>query len=179
MEEKINNPHDKYFRSVLSNKEIAKDFVKAFLPSEISESIDFEHFEQVTDSFIDEQLKTAISDIIYKTKFKETEQDIFVSLLFEHKSYYQEDTIFQLHGYIGNIWAQHIKQEQPRPLIIPMVIYHGKERWKKKEMVDFFLLPNEYFKRFLPIFDYILVDLSDYSEEEILAMHINAMVQPL
>ena len=176
MRNDLNNPHDKYFRSVLSNAEIAKDFVKAFVPQEVVEALDLDDFEQVTDSFIDEELKASISDIIYKTRFKNMEQDVFVSLLFEHKSYYESETIFQLHRYLPNIWEHQVKQGAKRPLVIPLVVYHGKEKWKKKGLEDFFSLPNEHFRQFLPIFDYILVDLSEYSEEEILGMHINAMV---
>ncbi len=176
MKNELNNPHDKYFRAVLSNVEIAKDFVKAFVPKEVIDALEMEYFEQVTDSFIDQDLQSSISDIIYRTRFKDMEQDVFVSLLFEHKSYCDVETIFQLHRYLPNIWEHQVRQGAKRPLVIPLVIYHGKGKWKKKGLDDFFSLPNEYFRQFLPIFDYILVDLSEYSEEEILGMHINAMV---
>jgi len=138
MRKELNNPHDKYFRSVLSNKEIAKDFIKAFLPKEVVDALDFDHFEQVTDSFLDEELQSTISDVIYQTRFKNIDQEVFVSLLFEHKSYYEPETIFQLHRYLPNIWDHQIKQGEKRPLVIPLVVYHGKEKWKKKGLEDFF-----------------------------------------
>jgi len=68
------------------------------------------------------------------------------------------------------IWEQALKQgvAGPLPLIIPIVVYHGRSRWKiGLEFFDLFDDLPEELKSFAPCFQYLLCDLSRYSDEEI------------
>lgn len=98
--------------------------------------------------------------------------DIFI-FLFEHKSYVSDTISLQLLKYILKIWEQKLKKEKQKklPLIIPMVIYHGENKWSiAKELIDMIEgiteLPKEILK-YIPNYEYILYDLSPYGEEEI------------
>ncbi len=53
-------------------------------------------------------------------------------------------------------------------------MYHGKEKWQIRKIEEYFHLPNEHFKRFLPIFEYKLSDISALSDERILKMRQTA-----
>lgn len=71
------------------------------------------------------------------------------------------------------IWEQKIKKEldQKIPVVIPLVVYHGKDQWKIKtslgEMIrGYEELPVEV-RRFIPNYSYLLYDLSTFSDEEI------------
>ncbi len=61
----ITNPHDKFFKEVLSRQEVARDFILYYLPSDIVGLFDIESLEIMKDSFIDKELKKHFSNILY------------------------------------------------------------------------------------------------------------------
>ena len=66
-----------------------------------------------------------------------------------------------------NIWKTQIKQGKGLTPIIPIIVYHGKDRWKYKPFKAYFKELDDFLSGYTPNFDYIKVDLSDYSDEEI------------
>jgi hypothetical protein len=48
-----------------------------------------------------------------------------------------------------------------------MVVYHGKSKWQKKRMKEYFDIDDNWFFRFIPNFDYLLTDLSSYTDSQI------------
>ncbi|QII10326.1 hypothetical protein KsCSTR_09470 [Candidatus Kuenenia stuttgartiensis] len=69
--------------------------------------------------------------------------------------------------YLLKIWAANSKQMQRLIPVIPVILYHGKETWKVRRFRDYFEGIDEVFFRFIPEFEYLLTDLSFYSNEEI------------
>ncbi len=171
----INNPHDRFFRSVFSEKEVALGYLTTFLPDTILSELDLSSLELENNSYINETLQEHFSDIVYRAQFKQNKEKksqkkqnaIWLSFLFEHKSYPVEFIYLQLLQYIISVWIHLTKQKTQLRLVIPIVVYHGKEEWKLRKMEDYFYLPNKHFKQFLPIFDYILTDLSAISDARI------------
>ena len=53
-------------------------------------------------------------------------------------------------------------------LTIPIIIYHGKTRWKYQPLVQYFKKIDNELSRFLPDFDYLLFDISQFSDAQIL-----------
>ncbi len=56
------------------------------------------------------------------------------------------------------------------PIVIPIVIYHGQEKWNletdiRKLIPDFETLP-QYIKELLPVMKYVLINISDHTEEK-------------
>jgi len=80
------------------------------------------------DTFINKELQENFSDIIYRVKFNN--RDAYICFLFEHKSYKDKMTIFQVNKYILESWMTIVQKENKDelPIIIPMVIYHEKEK---------------------------------------------------
>ncbi len=176
MSQKIKNPHDKYFRAVFSHQSIAKGFLKAFVPKETIDQLDIDSLDQVTGSFIDEQLQEHFTDILFQCRLKDTKEEIWISILLEHKSYNDSDSEFQLLGYLHNGWQEDLKKGKKRRFILPIILYHGSEKWKKKRISDHFDYLSEHFTQFIPKFEYVLIDLSQFSESELLKMQIDAIV---
>jgi predicted transposase/invertase (TIGR01784 family) len=170
--EVIKNPHDKFFKETLSNVETARSFIKNYIPEKILHVINTEELEIVKDSFIEKGLKATFSDLLYKISIKEKPGYIYI--LFEHKSSPYRLISFQLLKYITNIWELSIKQNRAGkntaelPIVIPLVFYHGKDRWYIKENLSALIgeIPGE-LAEYLPDFKYILCDLSKYSDEEL------------
>ncbi|MDL1968890.1 MAG: Rpn family recombination-promoting nuclease/putative transposase [Deltaproteobacteria bacterium] len=164
----ITNPHDRFFKEVLSRKEVAKDFILHYLPADIVALLDVDSLEIRKDSFVDKELLERFSDLLYAVNLKD-KGSAYVYMLFEHKSFSDPLISLQLLRYMARIWVQALKEGKARPLppIIPLVIYHGKVKWKiGLEFCNLFDLP-EGFENFVPNFQYMLCDLSSYSDEEI------------
>jgi len=56
MAKEINNIHDKFFKTIFSDIEIARDFILFLMPEKISGKIDMQSLKFSTSSFTDEKL---------------------------------------------------------------------------------------------------------------------------
>jgi predicted transposase/invertase (TIGR01784 family) len=167
----VNNPHDKFFKQVLGDKETTMDFLTNYLPGNLLEVIDLNSLVIQKESFIEKELQEHFSDLMYRVKIKDREGYLY--LLFEHKSYLYKATALQLLKYIVSFWEQKTNKEKTNtlPPVIPLVLYHGKARWQLKHNLSSVIegiedLP-EAIKRFIPNFEYLFFDFSPYSAEEI------------
>jgi len=176
----ITNPHDKLFRETLSDKEIAADFLKNYLPEDILLLTDLNSLEICKDSFVEDDLKDYHSDLLYKIMLESREG--YVYLLFEHKSYPDRLIHLQLLEYMLRIWRLVLKQktETSLPVIIPMVLYHGQRKWRYgTEFSSLFSKHSDKLAAYIPDFGFILRDLTQYSDDEIRGMVLCRVVMLL
>ena len=166
---KIQNPHDRFFKETFGNVAVAKDFLNNYLPQNIIKIIDVDTLEPQKDSFINEELQESFSDLLFKADINKSEAYIY--FLFEHKSYISKDIAFQLLKYMIEIWEAKTKKEKTYklPMIIPLVIYHGKDSWNIKTSLGQMIiekLPQD-IKKYAPNYEYLLYDISGYTDQEI------------
>jgi len=150
---------------------VTADFLQNYLPEPILKLVDLETLEIQKDSFIDEKLREFSSDMLFKTTINQREGYLY--FLFEHKSYSDRMVALQLFIYIARIWDQKVNKENDThiPVVIPMVIYHGKSQWRIGPMLsdlilDYDTLPEE-IRQMTPDFRYQLYDLSQFSDGDI------------
>ncbi|MFZ2463837.1 MAG: Rpn family recombination-promoting nuclease/putative transposase, partial [Caldibacillus thermoamylovorans] len=168
---KIQNPHDRFFRESMGNVTTAKDFFTHYLPKNVLQIIDLNTLEPQKDSFITQELEEGFSDLLFKADISGKEGYLY--FLFEHKSYPDKGISLQLLKYMVEIWEAKMNKEgqQQLPIVIPLVIYHGKTSWSIPTSLGANLngyeeLPKDV-KVHVPDFDYIIYDLSGFSDEEI------------
>ena len=161
----VNNPHDQFFKILFSDPEKVEAYLKGALPDEISQKIDYSSLKAGNNSYVDEQLQNFYADVVYQCRYGE-QIPIQIAFLFEHKSYVSRYPHFQLLRYMLNIWEKRVKAKQPILPVIPMIIYHGKRRWKLKTMKEYFGedIPKE-LHSFIPDFQYLLTNLQDERED--------------
>lgn len=134
------------------------------------DELDMDSLEKLDGSFISEKLKETFSDIIYGVKINN--RDAYIALLLEHKSYTDKFAIFQVAGYILDIWRKIIKDgKKELPVVIPLLVYYGRGNWNYekdiREMIpDFHILP-EYLKQMLPVLRHDFIDITGHNEEDI------------
>ncbi len=116
---KIQNPHDRFFKSFIYENAI--DFLKTFLPQNISGIIDFDSLSIENNSFVSDALSETFSDAIFKCRLKNTKEDIFISILIEHKSYPDKYVAIQLLNYLADAYWAQLKQSNSLQLIIPFI----------------------------------------------------------
>ncbi len=152
----------------MSNLKTAKSFIKNYLPEKIVKLIKLENIIIEKDSFIEAELSEVFSDILYKVNL--AGRDAYLYFLFEHKSFPEPRISLQLLKYMIKIWEQKIKQNQANdlPLIIPLVIYHGKTNWNIDLRLSGILqtIPVE-LEEYIPDYKYLIYDLSSYDNQDI------------
>lgn len=82
----MNNPYDKLFKAVLSNRASAIAYLKYFLPKEILSELSFKDLKEDPTSYLSKKLKNFFSDICYNCRFGKSGQEVKITFLFEHKS---------------------------------------------------------------------------------------------
>lgn len=162
------NPHDKFFKESFSRKEIARSFIREYLPESIIKQLDFQSLTILKDSFIDKELSEHFSDILYRVKLSGMLSYIY--LLFEHKSYIDPWTGFQILRNMVKVWEQYRKQHKKvkrLPVILPIVIYQGSEKWKMKSSIAHLFGDLTNTKDYIPEFKCEVFDISHIPDEEI------------
>lgn len=157
----IQHAHDHFFRESMQDIDICKELTSLTLPCQLNAELDFEMFEIVKDVFINESLKEFRSDILYRTKLKKMDQ--WVYLLFEHKSTPDKKTHLQLLRYMVEIWDHYKKQYGSfglLPVVIPIIIYHGKKRFNFINSLEPLYAIIEEIREFIPDFRKCFLNLA-------------------
>jgi predicted transposase/invertase (TIGR01784 family) len=162
----MNNVHDKLFKEVFQDKDNAVDFIQGIISKELLNHLDLSTLKLDNTTYVTDQLEQYYSDIVYTCLHAGNKLEI--AILFEHKSYNVKYPHIQLLQYIINIWTLSIKQNKPLKIVLPILLYHGKEKWDYRSVYDYFANLSGHFKVFIPAFDYILVDLSQYKDQQLI-----------
>ena len=144
-------PHDRLLRYAFSQRQVVLDYFNNFIDKKIVSEFDLRTIRLESGAYIDKDLKEYASDLEFsidwkKKARKKVKAKIYV--LIEHKSYVPEFIHVQLLNYMTNKWLDDIKNKRPLTLVLPIVIYHGKKKWKHQKFPEYFKLPNEYFSQF-------------------------------
>jgi len=160
--------HDRFFRYAMQHKELATALIQFALPAELCAVLDFDTLTHTEESFLDDKLKQHFTDICYSCLTKDR-KPVKVTIIIEHKNRIplKGTIIEQLHRYTGNVWANDIRQQRPLSVTLPILIHQGKTKLKQENTASYFEGIPEYLTRFIPKFDYILVDLSQLNYEQI------------
>ena len=167
MKKGVNNKHDKFFKAMMEDRSVATDFLKKFLPTAVVGLIDFNTFENVGTSYITEDLNELFSDAIFKFKLNEINEECYVSVLLEHKSKRDDATVFQVLGYLANGYKLQSKNKEPKRVILPVVYYHGKGKWKLRRLDHYFKDFPPILSAFLPSYDMVYIDLVRLSADSL------------
>ncbi|MBN2436800.1 MAG: Rpn family recombination-promoting nuclease/putative transposase, partial [Spirochaetes bacterium] len=160
------NEHDKLFKAIESVKENATDLIRSVFPKEIINEIDYDSLQLDNNSYVDKNLKEHYTDLVYRCKRKD-HHFVTVSLLFEHKSFKPKNEYLQLLRYMVNIWSYQEKNRENLTLIVPIIFYHGKKRWKIAPLKDLINGCDEKWAQFVPDFRYLLTDVARYDDKTI------------
>lgn len=150
----ITHAHDRFFKQAMANKQVAKEFFETKLPADLLASIDLNNLDMQSGSYVDDMRQESIADILYKTTIAGHEGYLY--LIVDHQSTPDQLMPFRVLRYTCNIIAKYLsdhKTAKSIPMILPLVVYHGKTTWSysndintlvdaPKELVDaYFLKP--------------------------------------
>ena len=163
----ITQPHDHFFRRTFSDPDIVEDILFNNLP-QIATHLVPGSLGNTGESFVTPELREYVSDMLYRAQLKRG-TGAYLYLLFEHKSHPEPRVAFDLLRYMVRIWERIRDQgaSERLPHVIPIVFYHGKERWNGDTNFAGLFEQIEELREYVPTFEYCLYDLSRYSENEI------------
>ncbi len=174
------NPHDALFKATLSHASEVEALVRGFLPAVISENLDFDTLQMENTAYISADLRAYFSDISYSCYWK-TDADkppAQITLLLEHKSYLPDNIHLQLLRYLTESYQhQYRSDNKVLRLVLPVVVYHGDQAWNVRDFADYFDLPDSALKRYLPLFSYELLDLSQVTEQTLFHLEYGFMLR--
>ena len=124
--DKIQHAHDQFFRTVMSDRRVASEFLRAHLPHALCVLIDFDHLKVEPRHYANEVRQESIVGVLFKSKLNGN--DAYLFLLLEHQSTPDELMPFRMLKYTCNIIDEHLKQHRTKkiPLVYPLVVYHGR-----------------------------------------------------
>lgn len=119
-------PHDAVFRQLLSQPDVARDFMEIHLPPQLLALCDLSTLRLASGSFVEDDLRPYFSDVLYSMKTRSGD-DGYVQVLIEHQSTPDKQMAFRLLRYAVAAMKRHLDAGHKRlPLVIPVLFYAGQ-----------------------------------------------------
>ena len=175
-ENKTNNPHDKGYKRVLKNRGVLLHMLRKYTDFAWVRDVREEDIEFVDKEFVTDYFHTYESDLI--CRIRRGEQEIYLFLLMELQSGMDFTMPFRLLVYMVNLWEQYFRNvpedERERkefrlPMVVPMVLYNGKENWTALRRFRDYLRDGEAFGEYGVNFEYALIDVRRLAKDLILS----------
>ena len=94
-----------------------------------------------------------------------TSRTLYIYILIEFQST-SIPIIMRAFEYLLRIYIKQFQKNRILYPVIPIVIYNGNDRWtEKRNLRDHFALYNEELSKYLPIFEYILIDIARFDDK--------------
>ena len=157
---KINHIHDKTFRKILDDKKEFTIFINKIF--NLEEKLEEKDIEKYNRKFVSVDYTNQESDVIYKLKNKE------IFILVKHQTKIDKKMPIRILKYELEIIRSRMDENNRLefPIIIPIVLYTGKQRWNVK--INYPSYNSELARyRGLKKVEYNLVDINDYTIEDL------------
>ena len=164
MRTKPTNPHDRLFRALVQRPDLGPELVRSCLPQYFAELLADRPIERVPDSIIDQELRLYECDCLFRIPaVNGDDQDVFI--LIERKSVIDRKALYQVDRYVAAIRHWSIRQRSVStglyPLVIPILLYHGRTKWNGPlSFLQIRKPPEEYLQFFAPV-DLLLRNLKE------------------
>ncbi|MDR1626791.1 MAG: Rpn family recombination-promoting nuclease/putative transposase [Spirochaetia bacterium] len=174
----VRNVKDNIFKLIFGNHELFVEFLRDFIPIDILKNIRPEDVEDVSARHLPLSQEGRDSDTVKRVSLG-GEDPLFVITILEHESKVNHRQSFKMLQYICLVLDHYEKDaEETRPGLIrtrdfryppvlPIVFYDGKGAWTAERNFAGRTRMGEVFGKYIPSFEYELVDLNRYSMQEI------------
>jgi len=172
---------DKGYKKLFENKEMFLEFLQTFVHEEWVKDINEEDLVRVDKEYILQDYRKKEADVVYKMKLKSPvtgkEKEVIFYILLELQSSVDRMMPYRLLMYMVQIWKYELtnvkyedaqEQDYKLPAIVPIVLYNGSKKWDAVMRFRDLLNEADRFGNYLVDFQYILVSVDNYSEEDLL-----------
>jgi predicted transposase/invertase (TIGR01784 family) len=170
MEKLPAKPHDHYVKELLSHPDAAAEFLTHALPAEVCALLDLQRLRYTGNSYTSHELRELLSDVVLSVPILSSDQNTEVTILIEHKSFKDRMTPFQLLSYVAAGYQKQMKHDKKLKLIIPIVYYHGKQKWQLPAFSGYFPDLPVPLQKYIPGLQVDMMSIRNMSREHILAV---------
>ncbi|MDR3200117.1 MAG: Rpn family recombination-promoting nuclease/putative transposase, partial [Spirochaetales bacterium] len=174
----IHKAKDNSFKIILGNHELFVEFLRDFIPISILKDIKPEDIEDMSERFLPLFQEGRDSDTVKRINLQGT--PLFVIAIAEHESSVNYRASFKMLQYICLVLDQYEKdvnkehlisftKEFLYPPVLPIIFYDGSETWTAQMNFSDRTEMKDVFSKYIPKFEYELVDLNRYSLEDIVS----------
>jgi hypothetical protein len=184
----IYHSKDNSFKLIFGNHELFAQFLRDFIPIPLLKEIQPDDIEDLEERYLPLFQDSRESDTVKRVTLKKhpsaggeppDQLSFFVIALLEHESKVNFRSCFKMLQYICLIlddWEKEQRKEDPRrvfrkqfryPPVLPIVFYDGPERWTAETNFLKRTALSAVFEKYIPKFEYELVDLRRYRAEDI------------
>jgi len=175
----IHKAKDNTFKLILHEPELFIEFLRDFIPIDILKDISPVDIEDITERFLPLFDENKDSDTVKRINLKNNEF-LFVIAIVEHESEVNFRASFKMLQYITLVLGDYEKEANKKaekkitgqksfkyPPVLPIVFYDGGTKWSAE--TNFFdkTEMNQIFAKYIPKFEYELVCLEDYSQDDL------------
>ena len=175
----IHNAEDNSFKIIFNDHRLFADFIRDFINIDILKNVGPDDIEDLSERFLPLISNSRDSDTVKRINLKGYEP-FFVIAVLEQQSQVDFRSSFKMFQYIYLVldaWEKEAEKDDPGasqrkdfkyPPVLPIIFYNGKNTWTaEKNFIDRTYL-NKAFEKYIPKFEYELVSLNDYSENDII-----------
>jgi predicted transposase/invertase (TIGR01784 family) len=159
--------HDLSYRKLFSEPRLVEELIRGFLDQGWTGRLDFGSLERINASFVSDRHRNREGDMIWKLRFRDG-RPLYVYLLVEFQSEVQKFMAVRLMAYVGLLYQDLIRQggltpDGKLPLVVPIVLYNGEERWwAPRQLAELIEEADPEADVFRPRLEYWLIDEGSY-----------------
>ena len=174
----IHKAKDGGFKSILSEPELFVEFLHDYIPIDMLKDVSPEDIEDISERFLPLFQDSKDSDTVKRVNLR-GDMPLFVITIVEHESKVNYRASFKMLQYISLVLHDYEKEANKEnkdassakgfryPPVLPVVFYDGAGAWTaERNFLDRTELSNV-FEKYIPKFEYELVDLNEYDEGNI------------
>lgn len=175
---------DNSSKIVFENEILCAQFLRDFAPVKQLKNIKPEDIEDVSERFVHFFAEQRDADTV-KRIWLNDETPFYLISLIEHKSSIDYNVSMQILRYMVYIWEDYEKEMKKAresgentlvstskdfkyPPVLPIVYYEGQQKWTVPRNLKWRITEYEEMKDYIPDFNYELVQLNDYTTQELI-----------
>jgi len=177
MKKDIHHIHDKTYRNFFENKGIFLELLQSFVKETWTAELKAEQLIEDKSHYILRDFEEAEADIVYRASIEGRE--VVFCILLELQSTVDYSMPIRLFYYIAEIWRKYLKGFEKEavkkkafnlPPVIPIVLYNGDKSWTAATSFKDKIQNADMFSEYVIDFKYILINVNDYSKEDLVAI---------
>ena len=135
-------PHDRSQRLLFHHRRPVRDLIRGFVKEPWVQDLDFRTLQRQPSDFLSGMMpgdyEERTSDVLWKLRWKKrshrTDGDVYVLILLEFQSKCRQDVALRVLTYMLLFYSRiqkenSLKKGDKVPVIVPLILYNGNERW--------------------------------------------------
>ncbi len=170
---------DSAYKYLFSNPAILCKLIHAFVEEDFSAKIQPDSLRKLDPSHLSATLQQRESDLLYEVRLDSQDnrdnQTAYLYILLEFQSTAPKHMAIRLLSYISLFYERLIKEGKNSkgklPPVFPLVLYNGDRPWNAPRSTSELISSNEIPAKYLPHFQYALIDEKRIPDEKIHKLH--------